>query len=143
MSTACDLYCDQTETLSHVLRDYKTAQEFWAESTKLVEMHHSFGLEIMEWNRINARCLVPAMGKSYPWAQFFLFGIWHLWIHRNKRVFQPSHTSLNLCKLVKSQVYEFWLCVLDQAIPKSGAVVDVGWVKPSINWAKLNIDGSV
>uniref|UniRef100_A0A7N2L4Y7 Uncharacterized protein n=1 Tax=Quercus lobata TaxID=97700 RepID=A0A7N2L4Y7_QUELO len=76
------------------------AQKFWAESNRPDDMHHTFGLEVMEWIKANACCTVLAKGKSYPWAHFFLFGIW----------------------------------------PRS--TIAVGWVKPPVNWVKLNMNSS-
>lgn len=105
-------------------------------------MQHSLGMEVTEWIKVNACCTVLAKGKNYPWAQYFLFGIWHLWIRRNKRLFQPTHISPDLCNIVESQVYEYWNCVLDHAKPRKGVSVAAGWVKPSVNWSKLNTDGS-
>ena len=96
----------------------------------------------MEWIKVNTCCNVLAKGKSYSWAQFFLFGIWHLWLHRNKRMFQPPQTPQNLFKIVESQVYKYWYCVLDHANPKLGFTFAVGRVKPPVNWVKLNTDGS-
>jgi len=75
LSLACDICNDQPETISHVLRECTTAQEFWAESNQPDDMQHTFGLEVMEWIKANACCTVLAKGKSYPWALFFLSGI--------------------------------------------------------------------
>ena len=105
-------------------------------------MQHSLGMEVTEWIKVNACCTVLAKGKNYPWAQYFLFGIWHLWIRRNKRLFQPTHISPDLCNIVESQVYKYWYCVLDHAKPRKGVSVAAGWVKPSVNWSKLNTVGS-
>ena len=96
----------------------------------------------MEWIKANACCTVLAEGKSYPWALFFLFGIWYLWLQRNKRMFQSPQTYLHLCKTVESQVYEYWYCVLELANPRIGATIAIGWVKPPVNWVKLNTNGS-
>ena len=96
----------------------------------------------MEWIKANACCIVLAKGKSYPWALFSLFGIWYLWLQRNKRMFQSPQTYLHLCKTVESQVYEYWYCVLEHANPRIGATIAIGWVKPPVNWVKLNTNGS-
>ena len=76
ISPTCDICHDQPETISHVLRDCKVAQVFWDESNRPDEVLHTFALEVMEWIRVNACCKMPAKGRSYPWAHFFLFGIW-------------------------------------------------------------------
>ena len=117
LSPACDICNDQLETISHVLRECIAAQEIWAESNWLDDMHHTFGLEVMEWIKSNSCCTMLAKGKSYPWAHFFLFGICYLWLQRNKRMFQSPQTYMNLCKTMESQVYEYWYCVRDMQIP--------------------------
>ena len=52
------------------------ARLFWAESNWPDEVLHNFGLEGMEWIKVNACCNVLAEGRSYSWAHFFLFGIY-------------------------------------------------------------------
>ena len=143
ISPTCDICQDQPETISHVLRECKAAQEFWAGANRPDELAHMSGLEVMEWIKANACCKVPAKGKDYPWAYFFLFGIWQLWLRRNKVMFQPSQSHQNLYNLVEAQVLEFWFCVIDHVEPRSRSVVAVRWTKPPENWVKLNTDGSV
>ena len=139
----CDLCHDKLETIGHVLRDCTTAQVFWTESNRPDEMSYTAGMEVMDWIRVNVQCNVLAKGKSYPWAQFFLFGIWQLWLTRNKRLFQSSHTSRDLFKIVEAQVYEFWFCVLDHGSSRSTSTNAVRWVKPPVSWAKLNTNGAI
>lgn len=57
-------------------------------------------------------------------------------------MFQPPQTPQNLFKIMESQVYKYWYCVLDHANPKLGFTFAVGRVKPPVNWVKLNMDGS-
>ena len=80
-------------------------------------------------------------GKNYSWAHFFLFDIWNFWLQRNKRLFQSTQPNLNLCKVVEMQVYEYWFCILDHAGPRTSSTIAVGWVKPPLNWVKLNTYG--
>ncbi|KAF3966697.1 hypothetical protein CMV_009223 [Castanea mollissima] len=97
----------------------------------------------MDWIKANAHCNMLAQGKCYAWAHFFLFGIWHLWLRRNKLMFQPLNTPQNLFQTVEAQVYEFCICVLDQIKPRRSTTITVGWVKPLERWVKLNMDGAV
>ena len=60
---------------------------------------------------------------------FFLFGIWNLWLFRNKRLFaRPFPFCLR--KAVENQVAEFFFCVLDHANVTRTRRVFVGWTKP-------------
>nr|POE88640.1 putative ribonuclease h protein [Quercus suber] len=125
LSPTCDMCHDQPETTSHVLRDCKTARDFWAESNWPNEVLHTFDLEVLDWIKANACYKVLAKGRSYPWSHFFLLGIWHLWLNRNKLMFQPLQSHQNLYKLVEAQVYEFWFCVHDHVEPRRRAVIAV------------------
>ena len=141
LAPTCDLCEGQLETISHVLRDCTAAKEFWVESNQPNAMQHTLDLEVMEWIKANACCTTLAQGKSYPQAHFFLFSIWYLWLQRNKRLFQTPQPYLNLCKPVEMQVYEYWFCILDHVRPRSGSTIAISWVKPPLNWVKLNTDG--
>ena len=68
ISPTCDICQDQPKTICHVLRECKAAQDFWAEANRPDEMTHTFGLEVMEWIKVNACCKVLAKGREYPWA---------------------------------------------------------------------------
>ena len=133
---------DKPETIGHVSRDCIAAQEFWGESNWPNEMCYTLGMEVMDWIKENVCCNVLAKGKSYSWAHFFLFGIWHLWLSRNKRLFQPRQTPQSLFKIVEAMVYEFWFCVRDHASPRPTSTIVVGWVKPPVSWVKLNMNDS-
>lgn len=65
LSLTCDMCHGKLETISHVLRDCTTARVFWAESNWPDEIHHTFGMEVMDWIKVNTRCNVLAKGKSY------------------------------------------------------------------------------
>ena len=86
--TPCYYIChDKLETISHVLRECTAARVFWAESNMPDEIHNIVTLDIVDWLKVNARCKVFAKGKSHSWAHYFLFGLWQLWLSRNKRLF--------------------------------------------------------
>ena len=79
--------------------------------------------------------------KDQQWATFFLFGIWNLWLFRNKRLFaRPFPFSLR--RAVENQVAEFFFCVLDHANVTRTRRISVGWTKSQAMWSKLNTDGS-
>ena len=42
----------------------------------------------------------------------------------------------------ESQVYEYWYCVLKHANSRPRSTIAVGWVKPPVNWVKLNMNSS-
>ena len=126
MPPCCDICRDKPETASHVLRECTAAQVFWAESNMLDEMHNTMTLDIVDWIKVNAWCKVFAKGKNYSWAHYFLFGLWQLWLSRNKRLFQPLQHTWNLTKSMEAQVYEFCYCVLDHGNPRLTSTVAVG-----------------
>ncbi|XP_050254935.1 uncharacterized protein LOC126700793 [Quercus robur] len=53
ISPTCDICHDQSETITHVLRECKAAHAFWVEANQPDEMIHTFGLEVMEWIKVH------------------------------------------------------------------------------------------
>merc|ERR1712183_238665 len=107
MGTSCDWCHEDQESIAHVLRDCPIATKFWAESECPSHLRHSFDLDIAEWLKLNActSSLIP--GKGHQWATFFLFGIWNLWLYRNKRLFSRPF-PFNLRKAIENQVADFF-----------------------------------
>jgi hypothetical protein len=86
---------------------------------------------------------VIVLNKGYQWGTLFLFGIWSLWLQRNKFIFQQVAPSPNLQHSVEMLVKEFTYSGLNCEQPKNFVVKIVKWDKPPDRWFKLNTDGSV
>ena len=139
--TSCDWCHEDQETIAHVLRDCPIASSFWAEADCPSHLRYSFDLDTTEWLKLNAYSSALLVGKDQQWAIYFLFGIWNLWLCRNKRLFaKPS--PFNLRKAVENQTAEYFFCVLDHAPVTRVKRFSMGWTKPQPLWTKLNTDGS-
>ena len=50
----------------------------------------------------------------YNWGNYFVFGIWYLWIQRNKISFNNENIKPALHTIVEKQVLEFICCLGQQ-----------------------------
>ena len=139
--TSCDWCHEDQETIIHIIRDCPVASRFWVEADCPSHLRYSFDLDISDWLKLNACFSSKVPGKEQQWATFFLFGIWNLWLFRNKRLFARP-LSYNLRKAVENQVAEYFYCVLNHVNGSRVMRIAVGWTKPQPLWTKLNTDGS-
>ena len=58
-------------------------------------------------------------------------------------MFKQQAPNPNLLKCVEMQVREFMYCVAEPAAFKEQSLNAIKWVKPAVNWFKLNTYGSV
>ena len=72
-----------------------------------------------------------------------MFGVWNLWIQRNRKAFKQQAPNPNLVKVVEMQAQEFLYCVVEPSIEKARHVKQVRWLKPIEGWLKWNSDGLV
>ena len=93
------------------------------------------------WLLLNDNSSSPTVDKD--WNQFFLLGIWNLWIQKNHKAFKNRACNPNLVKNVEMQVREFIYCVANQSEKKDLGLKEVKWTKPVAGWYKLNTNGSV
>ncbi|CAN1318548.1 Putative ribonuclease H protein At1g65750, partial [Linum perenne] len=127
------------ESVLHVLRDCRFAQEVWKAGG---------------WN-----CSTDQIWQSplTEWLQWFLnrdrqllFGItcWYLWKARNERVFDNINTSA----LVVAQKAEAWSSVVSLALERDSTwleaqgpktATDITWQPGPSGWVTLNTDGAV
>ena len=138
----CDICLNSDETILHVLRDCRVAHQFWLDSGLAPSNPFFLGDIDMDWLRSNACNTSKIPGKCFTWNYFFLFGIWQLWIQRNKSIFQVSNPTPLLFSVVENLVLEFFYCVLQPPVCRSKVVKHVRWEKPNQNFFKLNTDGS-
>ena len=67
----------------------------------------------MVWIKKNALDSSKVHGKDYDWHNFFLLGLWNLWLQRNRKTFKQQPPNPNLVQVVEMQTLELMYCVLE------------------------------
>ena len=102
----------------------------------------SFSLPLMDWMKVN--CNSNAASQHHiPWKILFPFGVWAIWLHKNKLVFNP-HLFLAQDKVLDTCVaktYEFFAVSGTSSLPRPFHFVLVSWHIPPPTWVKLSTEG--
>lgn len=72
----------------------------------------------------------------------FPIAVWFLWKHRNKVCFDNTLLNLVLHKSCFNQALEYFYGVGKIRSQNPRVTVPIRWLKPPINWLKLNTDGA-
>ncbi|KAF7803956.1 reverse transcriptase [Senna tora] len=83
--------------------------------------------------------------KDIPHGTLFIYLLWHIWIARNKKVFENSDFSVaNIVFLAKGKAGEFSFLSVDKESGRnqSNHPIQIRWNPSPPNWLKLNTDGS-
>ncbi|KAK4566291.1 hypothetical protein RGQ29_002508 [Quercus rubra] len=139
----CDVCLSVCEDILHVLRDCHAAKVFGNSARCPQTLLNSFTFDLESWITANAKSLLKAESRDYPWCTFFLLGIWNLGLHRNLRVFKQQAVNPCLLRTVEMQVREYFYCVKGLGDNKSNTSKEVRWLKLGSGWLKLNMDGYV
>ena len=105
-------------------------------------MRETFNLPIGKWLEANCKEEIKYNRMGIPWKILFPMGVWHLWLHRNNFIFKTGNVDRSCFKKSIKDSVEFFSVGLNAKIPKAKSVVVVGWEKPPVGWAKINLDGS-
>nr|POE59880.1 putative ribonuclease h protein [Quercus suber] len=139
----CDNCTELDESIIHVLRECPIAKKFWVQSSYPISLKQSFSDDLVTWIKKNALDSSKAHGKYYGWCNFFLLGLWNLWLQRNNKAFRQQSLNPNLVQVVEMLTRELMYCVLEPDTGKESLLQQVQWLKPAVGWHKLNTDGSV
>ena len=139
----CGSCSEARESILHVLRDCPIAQAFWRQSNCPPSLILTFSSDLIIWLQVNAKSNLLARNKDYKWSSFFLFGIWNLWLQRNRKVFKQKNPNPELRTTVEMQTREFMYCVAEPRKDITKTPRLVRWTKPPEGWLKLNTDGFV
>ena len=140
LNTSYPLCHDQTESISHALRDCHLVKPLWHQ----LGIHNSnsifFSQDIRTWLTSNASSRSTHNVKGVPWHFLFPFAIWLIWKQRNQVVFSNKRVNPNLVKVITMQAMEYVLCASQPRCNNRMAIRQVRWEKPRSGWVKLNTD---
>ena len=77
-----------------------------------------------------------------PWNTIFAFGIWTIWLYRNKEVFQNYAPVTPIHSEITHRAVEYFFCAQSAPLKIPRFERLVRWERPYRSWFKLNTDGS-
>ena len=92
LSVNCEECEREAETIIHVLRDCEIAKKLWLDTGNMSCSSNFFNSDLCSWLKKNLIRCKDLVESTLPWEVFFAFGIWGLWMQKNKS-FQPSYTK--------------------------------------------------
>ena len=116
---------------------------FWEHSCCPNSLKQSFTDDLESWIKKNALDSSKAPDKDFDWRDFFLLGLWNLWLQQNRLAFKQQPSNPNLVQVAEMQARELLYCVLEPTTGKDRQMRQVKWLKPAKGWLKLNTDGAV
>ena len=136
-------FCEvSTETTVHVLRDCCVARNLWSSLLSPMSDSLFFGLHLNDWLRLNCCKMDTYSSSGIRWGILFSFGVWILWLHRNRVLFRNERVQDNLKPSVLAKVVEFAYIGINEKLNTTHRSIQVRWTKPPLSWHKLNLDGS-
>ena len=101
-----------------------------------------FGLHLNDWLRLNCCKMDTHSSSGIRWGIVFSFGLWTLWLHRNRVLFRNERVQDNLKPTVLAKAVEFAYIGINEKLNTTHRSIQVRWTKPPLSWQKLNSDGS-
>lgn len=137
----CPLCGSTPETLEHVLMNCSAA--IASRTTALPHCDTNPNpTGFHNWIQTNAK-LSSHSHNHIPKGTLFIYHLWHLWIARNKKIFEclPFNPSL-ISKEATTKATEFHFFAAKPGKQKTQIASLVGWYPPPLNHIKLNTDGA-
>ncbi|KAK9984436.1 hypothetical protein SO802_033961 [Lithocarpus litseifolius] len=142
ISPICPMCNAAPETISHALRDCPKAQFFWNSFSPLVSTSNFYGTQFLDWLRINCRSMQHCDVADLDWAILFPIAVWVLWLHRNSTIFGKANIHKDLKAESLAKAAEMAYMGIIEKHKQTKAKIQVRWLPPSLNWFKVNSDGS-
>ena len=126
---SCPLCNGPLESIIHVLRDCSIAQQVWNSLSPPMLPNLFFGINLSDWLHLNCKSQQPC-ALGIPWGILFPIGVWNLWLHRNRVVFQneaPNKISKSDI-IAKATKYAFF--VINESKETILGTIFVKWEPP-------------
>ena len=144
VNTICPICLQAPETIIHVLRNCPLASSCW-QNLRVNHGPDFFSLDSRDWLREYGRKEYKAGLLLIPWNVIFVifsFGLWTLWQHRNRVVFQSRTPNQAIHSVVITRAAEYFFCPHNQAAIRPRLEKVIRWVRSERGWFKINTDGS-
>ena len=142
LPTSCPICNNEVESIIHTLKDCNVARQIWNTLSFPLDPNVFFNLNLVDWLRINCQSNKNHAVSNIPWGVIFPIGLWTLWLFRNKVVFKNKTSYRSLTSEILSKATEVAFIALNETTSAPQVTVQVRWIRPSVNWFKLNSDGS-
>ncbi|KAL0016315.1 hypothetical protein SO802_003384 [Lithocarpus litseifolius] len=126
--------CPQAEDGSHLETDMQVEQG--------VATTNFYGTQFLDWLRINCRSMQHCDAADLDWAILFPIAVWVLWLHRNSTIFGKANIHKDLKAESLAKAAEMAYMGIIEKHKQIKAKIQVRWLPPSLNWFKVNSDGS-
>ena len=110
VDTSCPICQQAPEFILHTLRDCTVAANCWHNLGGDAVGVDFFSLNLRDWLKKYCCQDVIYGSNQMAWSKTFAFGIWILWQHRNRIVFQNQSPNQSIHKEVMKKATEFALC---------------------------------
>ena len=142
ISTICPLCHTELKTISHAFRDCIIVKSVWQHLGQQRLNQRFYSQELRDWLISNANLKAPFIANGIPSNVVFSFAVWLIWKQRNQVVFNHKSPNPNICRLIKMQATEFFLCLNNPKCNHQMITKLIKWERPESGWLKLNTDGS-
>ena len=144
ISPLCPTCGNGDETIIHALRDCVQSTRVWLRLVSSNHMTNFFSLNCRDWIFDNLNNKKMASHKI-EWQTIFMVTCWHLWMWRNKSIFEEEfHLPFNPIDVILKMATEIDNCKQTQISgwPQHTDTISIGWNTPQEGWVKLNCDGA-
>ncbi|KAL0013345.1 hypothetical protein SO802_000414 [Lithocarpus litseifolius] len=99
-------------------------------------------MNLQDWLKFNCKVNIKFGSMGIPWNLIFAFGVWIIWQHRNRVVFQNHSPNYDIHAEVIHRTTEFVFCAQGNSHKSPRVERSIRWERLYCNWFKLNTDGS-
>lgn len=142
VNPTCPRCFQADESIIHMLWDCPFSTACWQNLGPQFLDPRFFSQDFQSWLEDNCRKRSFSITSTVPWNTLFAFGIWSIWLHNNKVVFQNCAPTTPIQYEITHRAVEFFHCA--QNVPFKNPRLErlVRWERPYRSQFKLNTDGS-
>lgn len=138
ISDFCPLCCSPYESIEHLFR-FCSAGILMRLPFPLQNQHN---LSFHNWIKSNASCKTLSQNQI-PLGTLFVYSLWHLWIARNKKIFENNTFSPYISSnLALMKATEFYHLTASTTKKNTNPSYLIGWIAPPPGFVKINTDGA-